>query len=194
MKHYALTGGIGSGKSTLLKMFQEIGIPTFSADQEARHLMHKDQTLKAKITDLLGADAYVDGKLNSSGIAAKVFDNNTLLDKLNALVHPAVQREYAQWKATQEAPYTVYEAAILFEHQAQDRFDGTILVVSPEDIRIKRVRDRDGVSKASVMNRMKHQLTDAQKIPLASYLIDNVTLSDMRRQLTELHQQLLVVS
>ena len=194
MKHYALTGGIGSGKSTLLKMFQEIGIPTFSADMTAKRLMHEDEKLKAKIIDLLGADAYVGDKLNSSAIAALVFDNNTILDKLNSLIHPAVQREYAQWKATQEAPYTVYEAAIVFEHQAQDRFDGTILVVSPEDVRIKRVQDRDGITRASVMNRLKHQLTDVQKIPLADYLIENITLPDMRRQFMELHRQLLVAS
>src|SRR6056300_259759 len=117
MKHYALTGGIGSGKTTVLSMFRALGIPTFSADEVAKHLMESDDSIRSKIIALMGADAYHDGTLNRSFIADQVFLDKAKLAKLNDLVHPAVQQAYATWKSEQHAAYSMYEAAIVFEHE-----------------------------------------------------------------------------
>lgn len=190
MKHYALTGGIGSGKTTVLSMFQKLGIPTFSADEVAKQLMEQDDVLRANIVKLIGDTAYEHGKLNRAFIANQIFQNKYKLAKLNALVHPAVQKKYTIWKLVQDAPYTVYEAAIVFEHEAQDRFDAVILIVSPIETRIKRVQKRDGTSKASILARMKHQFSDEQKIPLADFVINNEILTDTEQQVAKLHRQL----
>ena len=191
MKHYALTGGIGSGKSTVLALFGELGVPTFSADDSAKMAMEQDAAIKAKITALFGEASYVKGKLNRPFIAEQVFGNNEKLQQLNALVHPAARAAYANWQYAQDAPYTVYEFPLVFELGEQDRFDGVILVISPEASRIQRVKTRDGATEAAIRKRMMHQWTDEQKQPLTDMLIHNATLDKTADQVRKLHLQLM---
>lgn len=194
MKHYALTGGIGSGKSTVLAGFKKLGIPTFSADDSAKHAMHNSAEIRAKITALFGDVAYIDGELNRAFIADQVFQDKAKLNALNALVHPAAKVAYEQWRDLQNAPYTMYEFPIVFELNAQDRFDGVILVISSLRERIRRVQTRDNVSEADVRARIMNQWPDAQKVPLANFVIENVDLSNTETQIFALHQQLLKAS
>ena len=191
MKHYALTGGIGSGKSTVLALFGELGVPTFSADDSAKMAMEQDAAIKAKITALFGEASYVKGKLNRPFIAEQVFGNNEKLQQLNALVHPAARAADANWQQAQDAPYTVYEFPLVFELGEQDRFDGVILVISPEASRIQRVKTRDGATEAAIRKRMMHQWTDEQKQPLTDMLIHNATLDKTADQVRKLHLQLM---
>ena len=191
MKHYALTGGMGSGKSTVLALFGELGVPTFSADDSAKIAMEQDAAIKAKITALFGEASYVKGKLNRPFIAEQVFGNNEKLQQLNALVHPAARAAYANWQHAQDAPYTVYEFPLVFELGEQDRFDGVILVISPEASRIQRVKTRDGATEAAIRKRMMHQWTDEQKQPLTDMLIHNATLDKTADQVRKLHLQLM---
>ena len=191
MKHYALTGGIGSGKSTVLALFGELGVPTFSADDSAKVEMEQDSAIKAKIISLFGEASYVKGKINRPFIAEQVFGNNEKLQQLNALVHPAARTAYANWQQAQDAPFTVYEFPLVFELGEQDRFDGVILVISPEASRIKRVKTRDGVTEAAIRKRMMHQWTDEQKQPLTDMLIHNATLDKTADQVRKLHLQLM---
>ena len=191
MKHYALTGGMGSGKSTVLALFGELGVPTFSADDSAKMAMEQDAAIKAKITALFGEASYVKGKLNRPFIAEQVFGNNEKLQQLNALVHPAARTAYANWQQAQDAPYTVYEFPLVFELGEQDRFDGVILVISPEASRIQRVKTRDGATEAAIRKRMMHQWTDEQKQPLTDMLIHNATLDKTADQVRKLHLQLM---
>ena len=166
MKHYALTGGIGSGKSTVLALFNELGVPTFAADDSAKMAMEKDASIRTKITELFGEASYIKGKLNRPFIAAQVFGNQEKLQQLNDLVHPAARAAYTNWQQAQDAPYTIYEFPLVFELGEQDRFDGVILVVSPEASRIQRVKIRDGITEEAIRKRMMHQWTDEQKQPL----------------------------
>ena len=191
MKHYALTGGMGSGKSTVLALFGELGVPTFSADDSAKMAMEQDAAIKAKITALFGEASYVKGKLNRPFIAEQVFGNNEKLQQLNALVHPAARTAYANWQQAQDAPFTVYEFPLVFELGEQDRFDGVILVISPEASRIQRVKTRDGATEAAIRKRMMHQWTDEQKQPLTDMLIHNATLDKTADQVRKLHLQLM---
>ena len=191
MKHYALTGGIGSGKSTVLALFGELGVPTFSADDSAKMAMEQEAAIKSKITSLFGEASYVKGKLNQPFIAEQVFGNNEKLQRLNALVHPAARAAYANWQQAQDAPYTVYEFPLVFELGEQDRFDGVILVISPEASRIQRVKTRDGATEAAIRKRMMHQWTDEQKQPLTDMLIHNATLDKTADQVRKLHLQLM---
>ena len=115
MKHYALTGGIGSGKSTVLALFKKLGVPTFSADNSAKHVMEVTPEVKAEVLALFGDKAYINGVLNREFIASQVFHDKTKLKALNNVVHPAAKAAYDQWKEAQDAPYTVYEIPIVFE-------------------------------------------------------------------------------
>ena len=191
MKHYALTGGIGSGKSTVLTLFSELGVPTFAADDSAKMAMEQDVDIKAKITALFGEVSYAKGKLNRPFIAEQVFGNKEKLQQLNALVHPAARAAYSNWQQVQDAPYTVYEFPLVFELGAQDRFDGVILVISPEASRIQRVETRDGVTEEAIRKRMMHQWTDEQKQPLTDMLIHNNSIDETADQVRKLHLQLM---
>ncbi len=186
-----LTGGIGSGKSTIAKMFNTVGIPVYIADIEAKQLMVNDEKLRQEIKKLLGNEAYLDnGVLNRVYIADKVFKDATLLQKLNAIVHPAVGAHFERWKTTQNVPYVIKEAAILFENDSYQYCDYTILVTAPIPERIKRVIARDQITKDQIEERMQHQWTDEKKIPLADFVIENITLENTKEQVEEIHMQI----
>ena len=191
MKHYALTGGIGSGKSTVLGMFKKMGIPTFSADDSAKHAMQYNPDVKAKIIAIFGDTAYKGDTPNRALLAEQVFQDKAKLEALNAVVHPAAKEAYAQWQDAQDAPYTMYEFPIVFELGAQDRFDGVVLITAPEKERIRRVQNRDKISEDAVRARLLNQWTDAQKVSLADFVIENIDLSSTASQVNALHQHLL---
>ncbi|WP_437395174.1 dephospho-CoA kinase [Flagellimonas lutimaris] len=189
-----LTGGIGSGKSTVAKMFTELGVPVYDSDMEAKKLMAESEEVKAAIMDLLGKEAYRHGTLNKSYIAGRVFKDPVLLEKLNGIVHPAVREHFLDWVHKQESPYVIQETALIFENNAQDNYDCTILVTAPVETRIQRVRDRDMVSQQAVVDRMKNQLNDEHKQDLAHYLLENLDLDKTKEKVKELHLKLLALS
>uniref|UniRef100_UPI00404AC85F dephospho-CoA kinase n=1 Tax=Daejeonella sp. TaxID=2805397 RepID=UPI00404AC85F len=117
MLKIGITGGIGSGKTTVCRVFELLGIPIFYADTVAKLIMNTDPVLKEEILKTFGEKSYsMDGELNRSHISSIVFNNVFELDKLNALVHPAVFRSFDKWLAIHhDAPYIIKEAALLFE-------------------------------------------------------------------------------
>lgn len=189
-----LTGGIGSGKSTVAKMFAELGIPVYDSDMEAKELMVTSNEVKTAITRLLGEEAYDNHGLNRSYIANKVFKDPELLEKLNAIVHPAVRKHFLDWVEKQESPYVIQETALIFENDAQDKYDYTILVTAPVETRIQRVIDRDNVEGQAVVDRMKNQLDDEQKVDLANFSLKNLELDKTKRKVKELHLKLLALA
>ena len=190
MKVVGLTGGIGSGKSTVARMFEEMGVAVYIADDEAKNLMNEDKVLKNQIIQLLGVDAYSDGVLNRAYIANIVFNNRQKLQELNAIVHPAVARHFETWKNQQEGQYVIKEAAILFENGGYKLCDQTILVLAPLEIRIQRVLKRDQITREQILSRAKNQWDDSQKIPLADYVINNVNLEETRDQVYKIHKKI----
>lgn len=194
MLKVGITGGIGSGKTTVCKVFETLGIPVFYADQVAKELMVKDLILIEGVKTTFGAESYFpNGSLNNKHIANIVFENKAELDKLNALVHPAVFRAFDQWAATvsPNAPYTLKEAALLFESGSYQMCDVNILVKAPLALKISRVMQRDGVSEAQVLARMDKQFSDEKKEQMANYMIENTEHTSVIIQVLALHQQLL---
>ena len=183
-----ITGGIGSGKTTVCKVFQVIGIPVFNADLEARRLMQENITLVDNIKNLFGKDAYEKDMLNRAKIADMVFKNPELLKELNALVHPAVGKEFARWAAGQKnQPYIIKEAAILYESNAHKGLDYVIAVSAPEKLRIERIMQRDGISEARVRERMKNQWPERKKVQMADFVIVNDDKKMILPQVMRLH-------
>ncbi|MEA1786353.1 dephospho-CoA kinase [Arenibacter sp. GZD96] len=186
-----LTGGIGSGKSTVAQMFSELGIAVYYADKEAKNLMHSSLELRKSIISLLGSEAYQDEELNSPWVAQKIFHNKTLLQQMNALVHPMVKAHFLEWVKNQNTPYVIQENALIFEQNAQANFDKIILVVAPVEERIRRVQKRDNTTKDSVMARIANQLEDTEKQELTHYVIQNRTLKNTKAQVLKIHKELL---
>ena len=139
-----ITGGIGSGKSLVSSLFMLHGIPVYNADKEAKRIMDSEAELHKELLGLFGPEVLKDGLPDRKYIANRVFGDELLLNALNALVHPFVFRDFERWESEQTAPYTMREAAILFETGIWKQLDHTILVDAPESLRIQRVMRRDG--------------------------------------------------
>ncbi|MFN0292138.1 dephospho-CoA kinase [Pedobacter helvus] len=192
MLKIGITGGIGSGKTTICKVFETLGIPVFYADTVAKQIMTSDSILMQGIKDTFGTQSYFEnGMLNNKHIANIVFSNETELNKLNALVHPAVFRAFEIWdaKLPKHLPYSLKEAALLFESGSYKMCDKNILVTSPHTLKIARVTQRDNVSEEQVLARMSKQFTDRQKLKMADYLIENNENKSIILQVLDLHQQ-----
>ena len=194
MYKVGITGGIGSGKTTACKVFEVLGIPVFYADTVAKEIMCEDVLLVAGIKSAFGNESYFEnGKLNNKHIAGIVFNNEEALAKLNALVHPAVFRAFDVWEETipVNTPYTLKEAALLFESGSYKMCDTTILVTTPYEIKLKRVMQRDGVSAEQVKARMDKQLSDEEKSKMANHFISNDEQQSIIGQVLALHQEFL---
>nr|WP_299173829.1 dephospho-CoA kinase [uncultured Allomuricauda sp.] len=185
-----LTGGIGSGKSTVANMFRELNVPVYDSDLEAKELMTSSPVIKESIVGLLGTKAYSKGKLNRRFIANKVFKDPSLLKQLNDIVHPEVRKHFLNWTNTQTSNYVIQETALIFENNAQDNYDYVLLVTAPVQLRLQRVMDRDSVSEKEVLDRMKNQMDDLDKIELADFCIENIHLTTTKKEVKKLHRML----
>ena len=168
-----ITGGIGSGKSTVCLIFDLFGIPVYNSDLRAKDLMNSNPNLIQSIQSNFGTEVYVDGNVNSTVLARKVFSDPDALKQLNALVHPIVSRDFDEWRDQYEERIIVKEAAILIESGAYKQCERVIVVEAPEDLRIKRVKERDGVPEEEVKARIRNQMSEAERRVYANYIIDN---------------------
>ena len=191
MKVVGLTGGIGSGKTTVAKMFQELGVPLYIADERAKVLMNTSKVIKKKLVHLFGEKAYENDQLNRPFLATRIFENAQLLKQMNAIVHPAVAADFELWSAAQTAPYILKEAAIIFENNLEWQYDVIITVVADLDQRIARVVNRDKTTKEKVLAIVKNQLSDAEKAKRSDFVIINHELDETKVQVLKIHQQLL---
>ena len=187
-----LTGGIGSGKSTVAKMFSDLNIPVYIADDEAKQLMNNTAAIRNAIIQIFGKASYEKNVLNRKYLAAKVFQDKALLNKLNAIVHPAVKKHFQTWySAHSNAPYVIKEAAVLFENNGYKECDYVITVVAPEEIRIQRVMERDRTSREAVLARIQNQWSDADKLALTDFSIENIDLATTMKTVHQIHEKLL---
>lgn len=186
-----LTGGIGSGKSTVAGIFKVLGIPVFDADSVAKQLLQTDEVLKQSVTEVFGALVYPDGILDRKKLASLVFNDAEQLNRLNNLVHPRTIAAAEAWAEEQQAPYTVKEAALFFEAGSATGIDYMIGVYAPKHIRIKRVMDRDQVSREEVLGRMSRQIQDEIKMRLCDFVVLNDEQHLLIPQVIKLHGQFL---
>ena len=186
-----LTGGIGSGKSTVAKIFETLGIPVYYADEAARTLMNTDTGIISAVKKYFGEESYVNGELNRPFIASQVFTDNYKLDLLNSITHPATIADAKKWMQKQTAPYSIKEAALIFESGSAEGLDYVIGVYAPVTLRIKRVMDRDKTSREEVLKRMGRQLNEEMKMKLCDFVITNDEQHLVIPQVLELHQKFL---
>ena len=194
MKVIGLTGGIGSGKSTVARKFNELGVPIYIADDRAKSLMVQNTEIIKGIVKIFGDEAYLDGQLNRAFIAGQVFSDKSLLQKLNNIVHPAVEKDFQSWvleESKSSAKYVIKEAAILFENGGYKKCDYTILVTAPKEERIQRVIERDHTNRQAVLDRIKNQWSDSKKVLLADFVIRNMDLKKTSLIINKIHNKII---
>jgi dephospho-CoA kinase len=191
MLKIGITGGIGSGKTTVAKVFEALGIPVYYADDAAKRLMQEDEELKQKIMLQFGNEVYKNGKLDKKYLAEIVFASPEKLAQLNALVHPATLKDADAWMHNQTTPYTLKEAALIFESGAHEHLDYVIGVTAPAPLRILRTMQRDGITREAVIARMDKQLEEAIKMKLCDFVIKNDEQEMLLPQVLALHEKFL---
>jgi len=192
MLKIGITGGIGSGKSTVSAVFVFLGVPYYNADERAKFLCNSDPLLTQQLIAAFGPEAYENGVYNVAFFRKIAFNHPEVLAQLNALIHPRVADDFQSFcKLHQNAPYILKEAAILFESGSYKALDKTIVVIAPENIRVQRVSNRDGVDKETVFAKMSKQWSDAQRLAMADFVIQNDGSHSLIEQVLTLHRQLM---
>ena len=190
-----VTGGIGSGKSTACRIFEELGAQVFYADDVAKRLMVEDPELREEITLAFGEESYdPDGQLNRSYLAEIVFNNEQKLQLLNRLVHRRVRTAFNEGRQKAErsgVELLVEEAALIYETGIDEELDYVAVVDAPEEIRIRRVIERDGTDAEAVRARMNNQMPAEEKRDRADFVLDNSgSVEELREQVVALYDQL----
>lgn len=186
-----LTGGIGSGKTTVAAIFAALGVPVYEADSASKELIDTDRNLQQQLTELLGSDIVEDGKINRPLMAARIFNDASLLSQANALIHPAVARDFKRWyRQNLDSTYVIREAAILFESGSYRDCEKVVVVTAPEEMRIERVMKRSGISRAQVMERMQNQWPEEEKLSRADYVIYNDHTQSVIKQVLAIHENI----
>ena len=171
-----ITGGIGSGKSLVAKIICESDDTAYyHADKEAKLLINTLPSLKENIIAVFGEKSYQDNTLNRKYISSLVFKEPELLKSLNNIVHPAVKEHFRNFIASQkENTLIIYENAILFETNGDLICNIIISVNAPEEIRVKRVMERDNVTKKQVKDIIINQWSETKRNLLSNYTILNI--------------------
>ena len=195
MKTVAITGNIGSGKSWVCELFrQHLGIPVYSSDDAAKR-MYFQPDVRDKLMQRFGNDFYLsDTKLNRKLIADLIFHDETAQHDLEAILYPALFVDFAQWTAKQDAPYVLFESALVFEKRLENRFDAVVMVSASESTRLRRVMEREHCNEAAVRARMAKQWPEEGKRLLADYVIWHEHHDEddaLLRQITQIHSLIL---
>lgn len=190
MYKVGLTGGIGSGKSTVAELLRDRGIAVYDSDSRAKMLMVNDESLRAALANAFGAECYTEEGLNRAWLAERVFTSAEELGRLNAIVHPAVMRDFAAWAEAQEGEYVVLESAILLEAGLESHVDVVVAVMAPKGVRIERAMKRDGATAEQIEERMRNQMSDDERTERAKYAIVNIDLEELEEDVEQLHRRL----
>jgi dephospho-CoA kinase len=173
MLQIGLTGGIGSGKSTVCRIFRDLGIKTFDSDQSAKDARNKPD-VQEYLRDVYGESILTNGEYDNKKLSALVFNNKERLLALTNIISTHVIKDYYLFcKEYSTEPYTIFESAILFERGLGYLFDKVICVLADEEVRIKRVMDRNNFTRDEVIARMNNQVSENELIQLGDFFIIN---------------------
>lgn len=173
MIRIGITGGMGAGKSVISEMMRCLGIPVYDADIASKKILNSNTKVKTQLIELLGEEIFSNGQLNRPLMAQLIFNNNELLLKTNAIIHPAVFEDFIAWSETQNKEVVACETAILFESGMVSYFDSILMVSAPLEIRIERCIKRNNFTREQVLERIAKQMDESKKTELSDFVIDN---------------------
>ncbi len=190
MMKLGVTGGIGSGKSFVCNILRdEFGIPVYDCDVEAKRLLNESLSLRMKMLALVGPEVYgKDGTLDKAQLASFLFASASNAQKVNAIVHPEVRKDFRRWAKEQHSEVVGLESAILFDSGFDTEVDRILFVDAPLHVRISRAMNRDQSSEAKVRERIALQDIESAR-EKANWIIQNTegtTKQNIIKQIKEL--------
>ncbi len=166
-----LTGSIGMGKSTVARMFAEESVPVFDADAAVHRLQGPEGALVTEIEAHWPGTTGPHG-VNRGALAERVLGEPEALQRLEALIHPAVAREREAFLAAHaEAPLVVLDIPLLFEKGGWDQVDKVAVVSAPAEVQRARVLARPGMTAEKFERILSLQMPDAEKRARADFVI-----------------------
>lgn len=171
---YGITGGIGSGKSYVCHLLAKTGAPIFYCDDVAKRIIREDPAVRRLLTDLVGPETYdAEGRLRKSVLAAWLCRGRDASAQVDAIVHPRVAEAFRRWADSQHAAKVYMECALLWESGFDRLVDYAVLVYAPDDVRLRRIMKRDGISADVARRWMALQLSEEEKRRRADIIIPN---------------------
>jgi len=179
-----IAGGIGSGKSYVCRLLQRRGITVYDCDSAAKRLIRTSPDIRRRLTALIGPDTYTaEGQLNKAAVAQFLLASEANAQAIDAIVHPAVFRDF------EESGLEWLESAIMYESGIYRLMDRVIVVTAPLEVRIRRVMDRDHITRKKVLEWMTRQLPQEEVVSRADFEIVNDGQTDIEQQLNKIIEQ-----
>ena len=172
-----ITGGIGSGKSYVCKRLAKHGIEVYDCDAAAKRLIRTSPDLQQQIVRLVGS-------LDKAAMSRFLLASESNQQAMNAIVHPAVFRDFEQ------SGMQWMESAILFESGADTLVNKTVAVTAPQEVRIQRIIERDGITREKAQQWMARQWSQADVMARADYIIVNDGVTDIDEQIESLLEKI----
>ena len=159
MRTVIVTGGIGSGKSAVCALLRERGIPVYDSDTRVKELYACRRSLVPRLEKALGCPLrQADGSLDKARLARLIFSDPAARETLESMVYPILLKDFQRWRSRQKTPFVVLESAVILSKPVFDGLaDAVVLVDAPEELRIRRVMERDGLSREAVQRRLSAQ-------------------------------------
>ena len=174
-----LTGSIGMGKSTTAAMFAAEGIPVWDADAAVHRLYAKGGAAVAPIAALC-PQALSQDAIDRSALKTWIARDPKALAQIEAVVHPLVAADRAQFLADINADIVLCDIPLLFEKGTDAEMDATLLVTAPPDVQRARVLSRPGMTQAQFDLILQRQMPDAQKRARATHIVETLDLASTR--------------
>lgn len=179
-----IAGGIGSGKSYVCQYLRQMGYEIYDCDAAAKRLIRTSPEIRQQLTELIGPDTYdADGQLNKAVVARFLLASEANAKAIDAIVHPAVFRDF------EESGLQWLESAIMYESGINQLMDVVIAVIAPKEVRIKRVMERDQISREKVLEWMNRQYPQREVIHRADYVVINDGNANIEQQLNKIIRQ-----
>ncbi|RCK77357.1 MAG: Dephospho-CoA kinase [Ignavibacteriae bacterium] len=200
MLKIGITGGIGTGKSEVCKILEESGATVLYADSIAKNLLDSDKSVKSQVKKIFGNEIYdQNDRIDRKLLAKKIFLDSNLKRQLESIVHPVVinfiLKAFQEIEEKKDKTVVFVEAALIFETGFNENLNYTIVVDSDIETCIARVMKRDKVSRDDVLNRIKFQVEQKEKIKLADFVIhNNSTIDELKKNVHFIYKLLLKIA
>ena len=195
MIRVGVTGGIGSGKSLVCEVFSKLGIPVYSADEEAHFVTNADPLIRLELIDIFGPSIYNGDSLNRLILAELIFKDKDLLQRVNQIIHPRVAEHFDNWcRNFSSYPYVIQESAIIFESGAFRSFHRIVAVTAPEELRLQRVMTRKNMTHEKFQSILRNQLCEEDLKDRSDFLIINDDIAPLLPQILNLHNLLISIN
>ncbi len=172
-KVVGVTGSIGCGKSTVCKLIRSFGYEVIDCDKVGHDVLMPNHVGSLTVIEAFGDDIIGENGIDRKKLGKIVFNNASKRELLNSITHPLIKKEVLKRIENSSEKIIFMECPLLFETDFIDLCDFSIVVYSDMDSQIKRLMERDGIDFTSALNRIYAQMSVAEKMEKADFIIDN---------------------